>query len=304
MTFNKTQAALSRLFILLTLLVAAQGMTAAQDNAQQYVTWTEADNRFAFNIPYGWNVEAYVMDVLGEAAPYVFVFEPEERAVITAGAPSSEIYVDSPTYAEGEAVTLEGHQFIARAYEAPTDTLEQYLRSNVLTDTCDTIFIVLKADAEPTDVDSAAAQIDLECHYDGTYANGHFYMQTLRLDVPDVGVVWMPTDFYGYLAEPDVEGLTQAALEQIKASFVVNETTIQPDETVVSNTVDTMTQQTDDSGYDPDAFLAAQQELYQQQQTTAMISNMLQMQHETSMAIINNIGSSNTTYDYEWVWTP
>jgi hypothetical protein len=41
------------------------------------------------------------------------------------------------------------------------------------------------------------------------------------------------------------------------------------------------------------------QDLYTQQQTTAMMSNMLAMQHQTNMTIINNIGGG----DYEWTWT-
>lgn len=48
------------------------------------------------------------------------------------------------------------------------------------------------------------------------------------------------------------------------------------------------------------AFLEAQRQLYQQQQTTQMMSNMLRMQHEANMAIINNIGGTGTTTQ----WTP
>ena len=35
---------------------------------------------------------------------------------------------------------------------------------------------------------------------------------------------------------------------------------------------------------------------------TAMISNMMAMQHRTNMMVINNIGSSNTRYEYKYVY--
>jgi hypothetical protein len=43
------------------------------------------------------------------------------------------------------------------------------------------------------------------------------------------------------------------------------------------------------------AYLDAQRQLQMQRQQTQMISNMLRMQHETNMAIINNIGGESTT---------
>jgi hypothetical protein len=51
-------------------------------------------------------------------------------------------------------------------------------------------------------------------------------------------------------------------------------------------------------------YWQAYQKLQQERQTTAMVSNMLAMQHDTSMSVINNIGSSNYTYQYQWVYTP
>lgn len=295
---------LSRLFILLALLVAVQGMAAAQDGEAQYVTWTESNNDFSFDIPYGWIVDAYIVDMLGQRAPYIFVFEPEDRAVIMAGVPSSTLYLDSSAHTQGDQVTLDGYTLTVSPYQTPAEFLENYLRTEILPDSCGTIFIVLIADAEPTDEGSEAAEITLECHFDGGYANGVFYLQTMSAELEGVGKMWMPTDFYGYLAEPTFEGQAQAALERMADSFSVSEQMTQAQQTTTTTNVDTPANQTADSGYDPDAFLQAQQELYQQQQTTAMISNMMQMQHETSMAIINNIGSSSYEYDYEWVWTP
>jgi hypothetical protein len=308
MTANITRRGLSRLLILLVLLVAAQGMTAAQNGEPTYVTWTESNNRFAFDIPYGWVVDAYTFDLYGQTAPYVFVFEPQEHAVVIAGIPSSTLYLDSSAYTEGEQVTLDGFDMTVAPFQAPVDYLERYLRTEILNDSCNTIFIVQKADAEPTDEGSVAAQISLECHFDGGYANGFFYLQTMRTELDGVGLLWMPTDFYGYLAEPAFEAQAEAALMQMKTSFTISEQPEQPQQTTantpINTSADTPVQpvQTNDSGYDPDAFLQAQRELYQQQQTTAMISNMLQMQHETNMTIINNIGGYD--YEYEWVWVP
>jgi hypothetical protein len=51
----------------------------------------------------------------------------------------------------------------------------------------------------------------------------------------------------------------------------------------------------------PDAFLDAQKKLYQQQQTTQMISNMMRMQHQTNMTIIRNMGPSPIRYEYRYV---
>lgn len=306
MTFALRYRALTRLFILLALLVAVQGMTAAQDSGSlQFVTWTEANNAFAFDIPYGWTVEAYTVDVFGARAPYVYVFEPQERAVVLAGAPSSVAYLDldaSLGYAEGEQVTLEGYTFTVGAYQTPADYLRHYLTTDILANACDTVFFIQIADAEPTDAESAAAETTLECHNEDGMTNGYFYLQTMVSPIEGGGQMWMPTDFYGYLAEPAFEAQAEQALVQMASSFVISEMAAQPNTTVVNNTADTPFNQTADNGYDPDAFLQAQQELYQQQQTTAMISNMLQMQHETSMAIINNIGGYD--YEYEWVWTP
>ena len=56
------------------------------------------------------------------------------------------------------------------------------------------------------------------------------------------------------------------------------------------------------SGNDPTGQLDALRKLYQQQQTVSMISNMMAMQHRTNMTIINNIGSSNTRYEYKYVY--
>jgi hypothetical protein len=56
------------------------------------------------------------------------------------------------------------------------------------------------------------------------------------------------------------------------------------------------------SGSDPTGQLEAMRKLYQQQQTVSMISNMMAMQHRTNMTIINNIGSSNTRYEYKYVY--
>lgn len=303
MTTAFHKRAIPRLFVLLAVMLAAYGMTAAQDTETTYVTWTESNDAFAFDIPYGWTVDAYTTDVFGQRAPYVFVFAPEDRAVVMAGTPSSTLYLDSANYAQGEQVPLEEYVLTVSPYETPADYLENYLRTQILNTSCDTIFIVSIGDATPTDAESAASEISLECHFDGGYANGYFYLQTMSAEIENMGLMWMPTDFYGYLSEPEMEAQADAALDRMAATFVVNSSAPTEQNTPVTH-VETPVAPTDDSGYDPDAFLQAQQELYQQQQTTAMISNMLQMQHETSMAIINNIGSSNTTYDYEWVWTP
>lgn len=56
------------------------------------------------------------------------------------------------------------------------------------------------------------------------------------------------------------------------------------------------------SGIEPTRQLDALRKLYQQQQTVSMISNMMAMQHRTNMTIINNIGSSNTRYEYKYVY--
>jgi hypothetical protein len=56
------------------------------------------------------------------------------------------------------------------------------------------------------------------------------------------------------------------------------------------------------SGNDPTGQLDAIRKLYQQQQTVSMISNLMAMQHRTNMTIINNIGSSNTRYEYRYVY--
>ena len=51
-----------------------------------------------------------------------------------------------------------------------------------------------------------------------------------------------------------------------------------------------------------DPQLAAMRALYAQQQNMAMISNMMATQHRTRMMVINNIGSSNTRYEYKYVY--
>lgn len=48
------------------------------------------------------------------------------------------------------------------------------------------------------------------------------------------------------------------------------------------------------------AYLEAMRKLQHQQQTTAMISNMLRMQHETNMTIIRNMGSTPYKYEYRY----
>jgi hypothetical protein len=48
------------------------------------------------------------------------------------------------------------------------------------------------------------------------------------------------------------------------------------------------------------AYLDAMKKLQQQQQTTAMISNMMRMQHESNMAIIRNMGSTPYRYEYKY----
>lgn len=48
------------------------------------------------------------------------------------------------------------------------------------------------------------------------------------------------------------------------------------------------------------AYLDAMKKLQQQQQTTAMISNMMKMQHQTNMAIIRNMGSTPYKYEYKY----
>ncbi|MEO2091006.1 MAG: hypothetical protein ABGY75_16160 [Gemmataceae bacterium] len=48
------------------------------------------------------------------------------------------------------------------------------------------------------------------------------------------------------------------------------------------------------------AYLDAVKKLQQQQQTTAMISNMMRMQHQTNMTIIRNMGSTPYKYEYKY----
>jgi hypothetical protein len=50
------------------------------------------------------------------------------------------------------------------------------------------------------------------------------------------------------------------------------------------------------------AFGDAARKLYQQQQLTSHISNMMALRHASNMMIINNIGSSNTRYEYKYVY--
>jgi hypothetical protein len=47
-------------------------------------------------------------------------------------------------------------------------------------------------------------------------------------------------------------------------------------------------------------YLDAMKKLQQQQQATAMISNMMRMQHETNMTIIRNMGSTPYKYQYKY----
>lgn len=47
-------------------------------------------------------------------------------------------------------------------------------------------------------------------------------------------------------------------------------------------------------------YLDAMKKLQQQQQATAMISNMMRMQHQTNMAIIRNMGSTPYRYEYRY----
>lgn len=47
-------------------------------------------------------------------------------------------------------------------------------------------------------------------------------------------------------------------------------------------------------------YIDAMRKLQQQQQNTAMISNMMRMQHETNMSVIRNIGSSSYKYEYRY----
>src|SRR5690606_15951659 len=125
------------------------------------------------------------------------------------------------------------------------------------------------ADAQPTDADGVATELSLECHYEDGMANGFFYLQTMRVEIEDLGVMWMPTDFYGYLAEPELEGHASAALDRMAATFVVNGV-MEPQQadavnkgSAPSNNVDTPVNTSESGDYDPEAFLQAQQELYQ-----------------------------------------
>ena len=56
------------------------------------------------------------------------------------------------------------------------------------------------------------------------------------------------------------------------------------------------------SGNYPNNYLDAMRKLQQEQQTVAMISNMMASQHRMNMTVINNIGSSNYRYEYKYVY--
>jgi hypothetical protein len=291
-----------RLFALavtLSLALVVQGVASAQDDASlQFVSWQEPqDAAYTVDVPDGWVVDGATVDVFGTLEPSLYLFSPGNTAVVILTAPEATIYAE-PTgkgYTEGESIAVsETISAIVRRYEDPLIYLEDYLRGTLLIDACAILTVTDAQGYEQTDPTVAEGDLTVSCQYPDGSATGYFYGSIFTATADDGSLLWMPGDIYGYLAEPGYEAQAEEALVRAVQSYTPTTQMVAADNTYVDNSGTDST--------DTDAYLQAQQDMYQSQQTYAMMSNMLAMQHETNMAIISNIGGGGYTYEYEWVY--
>jgi hypothetical protein len=172
---------------------------------------------------------------------------------------------------------------------APVKWLERYLRDEVLDLCAITVTAAYHYEAIQPGVD--AGDLTLECAKPDGLLQGYFYLATARGDAPGAGRVWLPASFFGYVVEPGHEAEAQAVLLRLVESLRIASYDA-PLAPINGSTSDASA---------GDAYLQARRELFQQQQTTAMISSMMEMQHLSNMTIINNLGGWD--YDYEWTWS-
>jgi hypothetical protein len=286
---------LLRIVLLVLLLALMAGVAGAQEDVQlQFVTWQEPySNEFGFEAPEGWQVDATSYSLFGYTQPYVVMMEPGERAAVIAGVSAPQVFAE-PNAAlglyTGDSFELEGVTVTVAEYQSPVDFLYGYLNDFLVPAVCENFTVQETRPWEVVEVGTEEGDLILTCTYPEGEAFGYFYAAMYRVENPDFGTIWMLGDFSGYLAEAGYEAQADAALVRLVETFSYNQESIPQPDTSITQTED------------PDAY----QQMMQDYQTTAMISNMLSMQHQTNMAIINNIGggSGGWTYEYQYQYVP
>lgn len=277
-----------------------QGTSAQDGAALEYVTWYEPTNAYTVEVPDGWLVDGVALDVPGGGiAPNIFLFSPESAAVVVVGSGDTELYAEPDAalgLVEGDSLLIgDGLSLTVAPYESPLAYLETYLRHDLLMDVCATLTITDTAKAEGEQEGYEEGELTLDCAYADGSATGYFYANIYATDSAEYGVMWMVGDVYGYLAEPGYEAQAETALVHLLETYTPAAETVAIDNTISEPAVTTAETQAD-----PDTFSQAQYDAYMEAQTSAMISNMMTMQHETTMTIINNIGGSGNSYEWQY----
>jgi hypothetical protein len=217
-----------RMAIGLALLLAAVGSASADDTPPTFISWEDATSGYSFDVPNGWQVVTTTVEVLGAPSPQFMLVAPDHAAVVFAGTPAVNGFLDlDPALGidAGTQLPLNGVTFTVQDYQPATDYLEAYLRDELLVPECETLTVTHAASLE-AGVGIDAGELRLSCTEGATVSSGYFYLETISVPLEDAVTLWLPGDLYGYIAAPEYEAQAMDALVRLNQTFAINETPV------------------------------------------------------------------------------
>ncbi len=260
-----------------------------------YTTWVDPiENAFAIEVPVSWTVDGGMYDVFGTKLPFYSLLSPDESILIFVG--QTEILLSlqpSPAweqagYSEGTSVYADNSFYVRIAsYRTGAQAAQEIVEANIAP-LCEQFNITEVRDRQDssglTPDQSAyvsAGEVAYTCVIEGTPAVGYQYAVTYATIDPTYGEVWTIQDIFGFIAEAGREEEAIVALTHSMQSFTPNDQWLQAYQQQQQQIIQQAQAQMDDAAY------------------YAMLSEISAMEHETTMAIIGNMGG-DVTWEWEW----
>jgi hypothetical protein len=211
--------------LILTLSLLSGAAAAHAQESLQFAAWTEPTTAmFSAELPLGWSAEGSVVDLLGYPQPHIVAYPPEQTMLLIAGMDQPYVFTEPNPAAgltEGSTFNNESLPVTVWSMPAPTDFLQEYLTASLSGSICEGITFE-PLPAQPTgDPNRTSGEVRLTCTYLGNQATGYFFVNLYTLPDPTLGMLWLPADLYGYLAEPGFEAQAEAALLRLASTLTV-----------------------------------------------------------------------------------
>jgi hypothetical protein len=273
----------------------------AYDAQITYTTWNDPqEGAFSLEVPQGWKVTGGMFDISGNKRPVVQMLSPDEKVLVNLGT-ADVIWFVVPTaeltqqgYPAGATIYSQDHFGVMVADYMTGAEGARFLAEQLIAPTCAAFEITATRDLPEQSgyttggfAYSSAGEAAFTCTYQNQPVAGYYYLTTLTTDDPNLGQVWTIDTVLGYIAVTERTNEAGAVLVRAYQTLTLNPEWVSLQQQAASTAAYTGAPSGGDM--DPETF--------------QILSEVNQMQHETSLIIIDNIDGVTDyeyTYDYDY----